>query len=777
MTPSEKLPDLKTSISSNAYSKKKVTWDAAGAASKIDYFDSLSLVNSKNAVKLGNDTSLASHLGISTWVEATASGGYIQYKVTDFAGVTVEVYAKSSVSMTVQVSADGKSFTDLKTKEMSSVACQNGYKKYVMAISEIPEAGGKYVRIPVAENTYIGRVLLDEHSEVFSKAPYDVTFEHTDNIKAKSGVYEVTNGNTAQILFYRNDMRSARFVLRYKGETPRFKLEASDEGNKWTELKWVVSGKTTKDGYTYSTVSVDGEIPVGQMLLRVSLQKGKATSLALSEVRLGVTEFYHKVTGTNPMYGYTNTIGVRGREDMLGAYINGVGDGYIMYNVNDIKAFHLNFWYDTPGAYKILTSSDAKNWKEVSCTRVDEYTRSGRTYFRLKNTSALPSNTNYLRIELKSTAQNATVALSYVHIEGNHNIVEEMQRICQQQGVTFRDVFSVTHAAARYSNRDDIDVLNEGIEGIVEMGGTHVNLWMDMHTYKTDYAFGTDFVKHRPNSLKELAQTPYFKQALSNPGIERYSLFAHSLDWYPMNLPLETTQEDREVYMGLEYDDVYALCDYLMKEYDGTGKTFIIQTWESDAWINVDGKATELGMRNYTDYINNRQKAVSDARKNNPKSDVKLYNCMEISWVESAHETHSLLNGVIPNTNCDLYAYSCWETCIAFGGRRDYAEALAKFASKVHPSETLGKRNFYIGEYGIPEMDFGSEMFFAYNMHNTKAIINAGYRYANYWNFYCNETHNSNVDKANSDMRGFWLIRADGTKTSLYNYFNMLLTH
>ena len=68
-------------------------------------------------------------------------------------------------------------------------------------------------------------------------------------------------------------------------------------------------------------------------------------------------------------------------------------------------------------------------------------------------------------------------------------------------------------------------------------------------------------------------------------------------------------------------------------------------------------------------------------------------------------------------------------------------------------------------------------MFFAYNMNNTKAIINAGYRYANYWNFYCNETYNTNADKANSDMRGFWLVRADGTKTSLYNYFKMLLTH
>ena len=206
--PSAKLPDLKVSVSSNAYYKKNFTWDAAGAASKIDYFDSLNLVDSKNAVKLGSNSSLVSDLGISTWVEATGAGGYIQYKVNDLAGVTVEVYSKSAVSMIVKVSADGKNFTDLKTKQMSTANCQGGYKKYVMAISEIPEAGRKYIRIPVAESAYIGRVLLDDHSETFTKAPYDVTFEHTDNIKASGGVYELTNGNTDSLLSKRLAERS-----------------------------------------------------------------------------------------------------------------------------------------------------------------------------------------------------------------------------------------------------------------------------------------------------------------------------------------------------------------------------------------------------------------------------------------------------------------------------------------------------------------------------------------------------------------------------------------
>lgn len=774
---SQKLPDLKVNVMSNPYKKKTYNWSFDGTGSTIDYLDSLDQLDSSASIRLASDAEIKNNIGISTWVQATGTNGYVQYKVADLAGLMMEWYSKSAMSnITVKVSSDGKSFTDLIAKAISSANCSGGYKKYTLALNELPDSGMKYVRIPVSESTYLGRVILDDYEEVSNKAPYDVTFEYTDNIKVKNGVYEVSNERTAQLILYRNDVRGARFVLRYKGSAPRLKLEASDEGNKYTEVKWFMSKQTTENGYTYCTVSADGMLPQGTTLVRLSLQRGKSDSLALTEIRLSAPELYHLINGTNPMYRYSDSITVRGREDMLGASVNGVGEGYIMYNVNDIKEFHMNLWYEKPGEITVYGSSDTKSWKAISCTKVDEHTKDGKTYYRLHNSGTISANTNYLKIVMKCAKNGYVTSVSSIHIEGDHNLVKEIQRICKQQGVTFQDVFSVTHANARYSLRNDVDCINEGVEAVAEMGGKMINLWFNMQTYKTDFSFNTDwFANDSKGTLKGLAQTSYFKKAFSNPNIERYTLFVHSLNWYPMNLPLDATDADRELYLSLEYDDVYALADYLMKEYNGTGKTFIFQTWESDAWITNNGVASENGLRNYRDYINNRQKAVSDARKKNPKSDVKLYNCMEISWVETA-ASRSLLETVIPQTNCDLYAYSCWETCIV-GGRGNYAEALEKFASKVHASELLGKRNYYIGEYGIPETEYGSEMFFTYNVNNCKAILNAGYRYANYWQLFCNESYNSNAQKENKDMRGFWLIRADGTKTGLYNLFKMLLHH
>ena len=444
--------------------------------------------------------------------------------------------------------------------------------------------------------------------------------------------------------------------------------------------------------------------------------------------------------------------------------------------LDDIEGFHIGLQYETPGDIRIYGSSDAYDWKEIPYTQADVYEEQGKTTCRLHNRSALPADTNYLRISMNCANKNgalATSAVTWVNIEGDHSIVREFQRICEKQGVAFRDVFSVTHAAGKYSLRDDVDYVNEGVEAVADMGGKMVNLWFSMITYRTDYMYNTDWLKNDPKgSLAGLAQTEYFQKAFSNPDIERFTLFVDSADRYPMDLPAETSDYDRQSLLQVEYDDVYALADHLLKTYDGMGKTFIIQTWESDAWLMVDGKMADYRLRNYRDYINNRQKAVEDARKANPDSDVKLYNCMELSWVEQA-ESLSLLETVIPQTNCDLYAYSCWETCIV-GGRGNYADALDKFADRVHPTEALGERNFYIGEYGIPETEYGAEQFFAYNTNNCKAIINAGYRYANYWQLFCNEGESSNDI---SKHRGFWLIRADGTKTGLYNLFKMLLTH
>jgi len=102
---------------------------------------------------------------------------------------------------------------------------------------------------------------------------------------------------------------------------------------------------------------------------------------------------------------------------------------------------------------------------------------------------------------------------------------------------------------------------------------------------------------------------------------------------------------------------------------------------------------------------------------------------------------------------------------------------LKLFKSYVPASGTVRSKNYYVGEYGMPEMNYGRERTYGFNVQSTKIMLNNGYRYINFWQIYCNEqTSGEKGSHNNEDMRGFWLIRADGTKTPLYNLFKMLLT-
>ena len=81
---------------------------------------------------------------------------------------------------------------------------------------------------------------------------------------------------------------------------------------------------------------------------------------------------------------------------------------------------------------------------------------------------------------------------------------------------------------------------------------------------------------------------------------------------------------------------------------------------------------------------------------------------------------------------------------------------------------------------GIPEMEFGTDRVYTNLLKGYKTLINNDMLYGVMWQIYCNEPKDRNdVSLINShdndDYRGFWLIRADGTKTPIYLVLKMAL--
>jgi endo-1,4-beta-mannosidase len=128
-------------------------------------------------------------------------------------------------------------------------------------------------------------------------------------------------------------------------------------------------------------------------------------------------------------------------------------------------------------------------------------------------------------------------------------------------------------------------------------------------------------------------------------------------------------------------------------------------------------------------------------------------------------------NYVIPHTHCDLYSYSAYDTALI--SPQKFREALDYLALKAPDSKLFGSKNIFVGEFGVPENVCGGP---DKQLEIMKSIVETaldwGARYFVYWELYCNEQKEECEGRPkNSDMRGFWLIRPDGTKPPVWDYF------
>ncbi|MHC4326094.1 MAG: hypothetical protein ACYSUX_17630, partial [Planctomycetota bacterium] len=107
-----------------------------------------------------------------------------------------------------------------------------------------------------------------------------------------------------------------------------------------------------------------------------------------------------------------------------------------------------------------------------------------------------------------------------------------------------------------------------------------------------------------------------------------------------------------------------------------------------------------------------------------------------------------------------------------------FQNALDFIAVNMPDSPDFGNRNVYVGEFGIPENEFSAEQIRKVIPNVVKTALDWGCPYIIYWQLYCNELENRKVSPpvhSNNAVRGFWLIRPDGSKAWAWEYFYGLL--
>lgn len=198
-----------------------------------------------------------------------------------------------------------------------------------------------------------------------------------------------------------------------------------------------------------------------------------------------------------------------------------------------------------------------------------------------------------------------------------------------------------------------------------------------------------------------------------------------------------------------EYDEIYELTQYLLTKYSGTGKRFYLGNWEGD-WLLLgparDGDSNPpneavLGMRAW---LNARQKAVDDAKRATPHTNVDVFVYVEVNRVRDAMQKKAgadirVVNAVLPFVaNIDYVSYSSYDSQTLKESELvktlDYIEA---HTPKSKASMIPGRRVF-IGEYG-----FGKKTTPEQQLEPTREylarVLSWGVPFALFWQVYNNE--------------------------------------
>jgi len=367
------------------------------------------------------------------------------------------------------------------------------------------------------------------------------------------------------------------------------------------------------------------------------------------------------------------------------------------------------------------------------------------------------------------------LSVSWASFTHGNNIKHSSLKQTAAETPRLRDIIGVTHVNGQYYLTNQ-DFLNEGADQILSLGSRVIKVWF--HKPERSYAFNSKWPDM--DTMVEIAQSPYFRQLFNKP-FTTYILMCFSMGrgaaYWRNGISKQQKLDEQQQF--------YALSKHLLTTYRGTDKTFILQHWEGD-WLirgNFDGQIEPKpeAISAMIEWLNARQAGVNQARDEVGQHGVHIYHAAEVNRVVASMKKGrpGVINAVLPHTNLDLVSYSAWDSVTEhFEDPNIFREALEFIAANMPDSPHFGERNVYVGEFGMPENEFSTEQLRRAIPNAVQTALSWGCPYIVYWQLYCNELKDSRQRppiRSNEALRGFWLIRPDGSKAWAWNYFYRLL--
>jgi hypothetical protein len=243
--------------------------------------------------------------------------------------------------------------------------------------------------------------------------------------------------------------------------------------------------------------------------------------------------------------------------------------------------------------------------------------------------------------------------------------------------------------------------LVETAQAITNMGSDTIKLYLGSDTAGQS---GVTLPSNVTNLLTLVRDEPNYHQVLNMP-------FRHFVMWaYPLENSDEWWGSGYNTTDGAkDYQEMYSLTQYLLTNYNNSGKTFYLGHWEGDGYLKVNGWTTNPSMttvQGMIAWLNNRQKAVDDAKAATTYTNVQVYNYAECNRVQDAMNNGSnnnvrVINYVVPYvTNLDYLSYSSYDSqnlsSSALYNTLNYMESMLS----TNKAATVPGPRMWIGEYG-----------------------------------------------------------------------------
>lgn len=213
-------------------------------------------------------------------------------------------------------------------------------------------------------------------------------------------------------------------------------------------------------------------------------------------------------------------------------------------------------------------------------------------------------------------------------------------------------------------------------------------------------------IKHQgAEYLVDFARHPFYRKILDLPYRVMY-FWAHGRNFGSFD-------EDEL------YKEFYDFTEHLLTEYNNSGKTFMISNWEGDWLLLGEGKnqnndAPPEKIERMISWANIRGKAIEDAKKATPHTNVNVYFCLEVNRVEDARikDLKRMIDAVVPYaeymdylslSSYDIQNFHNWK--VKCKDNEQFVERLNSYLDYVQahlPERDVAGSRLIIGEAGIP---------------------------------------------------------------------------